>query len=524
MVAPFVPGAVPIPHRSAVGALVGDVDKFARLHRVQDKDSKQLVPFTPLPMQTKIFEAVKAGHRRILILKARQVAATTGAKMVMHWKAYTTANAAMHAVISMRDDSATMLLDDNRRWLDQLPQLLTRPVEVRARARLVYGDTGASLQAFTSRSQTGLRSFTPAAALISEAAYAPDLEEVLAQVDAAVGDGLLIVESTANNPADFYSSLVRGAPENGWTLLTMFWHEHPAYCDAPSLVPLDFEASLTDTEKAQREAYSLSLGQLHWRRRTCARLGSEHKFRREYPASIDDCFLEREGGYYGDELLAQVNVLEHALHGEHVGREIEKPHPHDRYVMGADVGGGVGGDYSALCVVSVATSQVVYTERNNKITPAAWAHRVIQVATRYNQALVLAESNNHGHALLLELQACGYNAQWRDPRTGKPWVTTLQSKLDAFDTLRESLSLVKMLDRPTWLELRSLTIPPGKVAPEAPKGAHDDAAMAMALAYRCLRDVPSSWRTSALQSGRTRIDDLLAASRARRIRSAALPF
>jgi hypothetical protein len=268
----------------------------------------------------------------------------------------------------------------------------------------------------------------------------------------------------------------------------------------------------------------LSLGQLHWRRRTCARLGSEHKFRREYPASIDDCFLEREGGYYGDELLAQVNVLEHALHGEHVGREIEKPHPQDRYVMGVDVGGGVGGDYSALCVVSVATSQVVYTERNNKITPAAWAHRVIQVATRYNQALVLAESNNHGHALLLELGACGYNAQWRDPKTGKPWVTTLQSKLDAFDTLRESLSLVKMLDRPTWLELRSLTIPPGKVAPEAPKGAHDDAAMAMALAYRCLRDVPSSWRTSALQSGRTRIDDLLAASRARRIRSAALPF
>ena len=191
----FVPGAVPIPHRAAVAQLVSDADKFARLHRVQDKDSKQLVPFVPLPMQVKIFEAVKAGHKRILILKARQVAATTGAKMVMHWKAYTTPHAAMHAVISMRDDSAVMLLDDNRRWLDQLPALLTRPVETRARARLVYGDTGASLQAFTSRSQTGLRSFTPAAALISEAAYAPDLEEVLAQVDAAVGDGLLIVES-----------------------------------------------------------------------------------------------------------------------------------------------------------------------------------------------------------------------------------------------------------------------------------------------------------------------------------------
>ena len=103
-------------------------------------------------------------------------------------------------------------------------------------------------------------------------------------------------------------------------------------------------------------------------------------------------------------------------------------------------------------------------------------------------------------------------------------MTTLQSKLEAFDTLRESLQVIKVMYRVTWMELRSLTIPAGKVAPEAPKGGHDDAAMAMALGYRCLRDIPSSWRTHALQSGRTRIDDLIQASRARRIRSHNLPF
>jgi len=86
------------------------------------------------------------------------------------------------------------------------------------------------------------------------------------------------------------------------------------------------------------------------------------------------------------------------------------------------------------------------------------------------------------------------------------------------------LQVVSILDRPTWLELRSLTIPPGKVAPEAPKGAYDDAAVACALAFRCLRDVPGSWRTQAIQSNRTRIDDLIAKARARRIRSSRLPF
>ena len=103
-------------------------------------------------------------------------------------------------------------------------------------------------------------------------------------------------------------------------------------------------------------------------------------------------------------------------------------------------------------------------------------------------------------------------------------MTTLQSKLEAFDTLRESLQVVKVMDRVSWMELRSLTIPPGKVAPEAPRGAYDDSAIAMALAFRCLRDIPSSWRTHAIQSGRTRIDDLIQSSRARRIRSSGLPF
>ena len=86
------------------------------------------------------------------------------------------------------------------------------------------------------------------------------------------------------------------------------------------------------------------------------------------------------------------------------------------------------------------------------------------------------------------------------------------------------MQVVQVLDRVTWLELRALTVPAGKVAPEAPRGGYDDSAVALALAYRCLRDVPPSWRTQALQSSRTRIDDLISASRARRLRSHSLPF
>lgn len=507
-----------------IHSLVGKLDHFARMHKVQDKETKKPIPMTPTPMQERIFEAVEAGHNRIAIIKARQTTATTGCKMVMHHMAYVTPYDAMYAIISMRADSASSLLDDHRRWHKDIPSLLERPLSVDSRTTLTYEDTGASIKAFTSRSRTGLRSFSPAAALISEAAFAPDLEETLAQVDAAVGDGLLIIESTANQPGDHFSKIIQGAPENGWHVIHYWWWEHPPYQDDEDLIEEGFEASLTAAERQEQEAYDLTLGQLHWRRRTALRLGSEHKFRREYPGCLDDCFLAREGGYVDDTLLLNIDRIPFAALGPTKGREVKSPQRHDRYVMGVDVGGGVGGDWHALQVVSVSTRQPVYTERNNSITPAQWAHRVVQVANRYNQALVLVESNNHGHACLLELQHVGYRQLWMNPKTRKPWTTTLQSKLDAFDSLREALQVIRMMDQATWSEVRSLTIPPGKLAPEAPQGAHDDLAMALALAYRCLRDIPPSWRMQADLSNRNRIEDLLAASRARRIRSRALPF
>jgi hypothetical protein len=68
--------------------------------------------------------------------------------------------------------------------------------------------------------------------LLSEFAFALDQEELLAQALSAVGDGLLMIESTANNPGDRFSELIAGAPENGWHLITHWWHEEPRYTDA----------------------------------------------------------------------------------------------------------------------------------------------------------------------------------------------------------------------------------------------------------------------------------------------------
>jgi hypothetical protein len=64
----YISPSIPAELHDQVRGLVSDPARFCRLHRVQDKDTKREVPFHPLPMQTKIFNAVKRGHKRILVI------------------------------------------------------------------------------------------------------------------------------------------------------------------------------------------------------------------------------------------------------------------------------------------------------------------------------------------------------------------------------------------------------------------------------------------------------------------------
>lgn len=515
----YCPPTVPAALRPKVMQLLEDPGSFAQLHKVINKELACRVQFMPLPMQFKIFEAVKAGHKRIAVVKARQVAATTASKMVLHWLAYTATSNETFAILSSRDDSAKALLAESNLWAQDLPAPMQRKLASKSKTELVYADTGASLRGYTSRSASGMRSFSPSAVVLSEFAFAPDQEELLSQILPAVGkNGLVIIESTANNPSDLFSKIV-SARDQGWHVITHWWWEHPTYRTAGHNLSVQ---DLTSDEVDLRSRYNLDLDQLAWRRQELATIKVHHKFAREYPACLDDCFLSKEGGFFSELETSHMQVLEFAVAADGV-RELEAPHHHDRYVMGVDVGGGVGRDFSTIAVVSVSTHQPVYLYRSNGISPTGFAHKVIQVATRYNTAFILAEENNHGHALFAELDACRYMNLWASPK-GKRWTTTLQSKQAAFNVLRDSLPLIKMIDRTTYMELRSLIIKPGKICPEAPTGSHDDSAMALALAYQALVDVPPAWRLAANLAPKARVDDLIAANRARRIRAMGMPF
>ena len=519
---PYLPPTTPPKYAAAWQTVLGDLPSFAQLLKIKEKSGSAYIPFDANAAQRSLWETLDRS-RRVVVVKARQVGVSTAVRAWQFWRAYTAHGPETYALLSVHERSAKSLRRLDRAWQQQLHQIVPRPLRVDAAEETIYADTGAGVAAYTTGGRYGTRSFSHTGAHLTEFAFYADPDEVLAQTLATSSeDGSVVIESTADRPGSMFEKLALGAPGNGWTLWTYWWWQHPPYT-APAL-PADW--ARTPEEEALAQRYALTDLQLAWRRAKILELGSGEKFRREYPACLEDAFTAGAGGYYESTVLDAIQIVEpgilHGLGGTE-GVQLEAPQPGDRYVMGVDVGAGVGGDYSTLAVVSVSTQQPVYIARSNRCTPVQWAHEVVRIASRYAHALVLTESNNHGNVLLHELRLTRYQHLWANPKTGKDWVTTLQSKLEAHSALREGLQLVRILDRATWMELRSLIVPPGKIAPEAPLGGHDDLAMALALAFRALADVPPGWRVTSYAAAQTRVQDLVAQARARRIRSQ-LPF
>ena len=495
--------------RKQMGVIFGDVERFIRMLWIPDKASSKRVRFDPNLEQMRLLGEIQ-GKRRVIVLKPRQIGVSTLLRAYALWEVYKTDDPVKFGVISVHDRSAKHLRKMDNTLLQSLPKLLHRELSIDNSTTLEFADTEATLCSYTAGSKGGTRSFTLTAAHLSEFAFYDDPGELLAQVTATVGTGQIIIESTANMSGDAFHRLVQGCPENGWHLVTFWWWEHERY-----RMPAPKKFKLTEEESSLSEKYGLDNEHLYWRRQQIATLGNE-KFRREYPACMDDAFFFSTSTYFDSDELMAIDALAFTDSERIYEEAIET----DCYAMGVDVAAGVGSDYSAITVVSLSTHQPVFHYRNNRISPTDFADVCVRIAQEYNGAKILCESNNHGHVVLYRMRHMGYRNLWMSHK-GMDWVTSVKSKLDAYETLREYIraGMIVSLDMQVLAELRSLVVL--RVTPEAPRGMHDDMAMSMALAYRCMRDIPRRLLTNAR---RKHMDMLLSKVRADKIRSMPIPW
>ena len=290
-------------------AIVRDPHRFINKLKIRDKSGK-VIRLKLTNEQNKMLKSLMLDDKGTLVLKARQIGASTVTSAYLFWKWYSSEEPITIALLSHKLESAKQLFKMFQRFYSQLPKSLRRPLEVQNTQTLKFQDSGAEILALSSQGEGGLRSFTANYIHISEFAFASDPEELMATARAALNEGKLIIESTANYYNDCLHVEVLKAQrgEADWDYNFFPWSDHAEY---KKEIPVDESgAPLIEWSGEERNLLSmneLSGEQVYWRRSQIEKFGYE-KFRREYPLTVEDAYAQVGDAYFQD--LSRVNVVD----------------------------------------------------------------------------------------------------------------------------------------------------------------------------------------------------------------------
>lgn len=344
---------------------------------------------------------------------------------------------------------------------DRLPEAI-KPKLVKRSTHEYRFENGSSAMAFPT---TGGRSYTASLAIVDEADFVDDLDGLLNAVKPTIdAGGKLILVSTADKskPESAFKRIFRAAQrgENEYHAIFLPWSSRPGR-DA-------------DWYEAQR-------------RDIMARTGALDDLYQEYPATPTEALAARSlDKRFPVAWLAQCDGTSDAE--ETIGPAIpgllvfRQPETERTYVIGADPAeGNPQSDESCAIVLDMETSEQVAV-LGGRSDPAVFGGYIMELAQYYNEASVLVERNNHGHAVLLWLvENAGVPLIYgKDRKLG--WPTTGASKpvllAEAAETFRQAECLIR--DHETLHQLEAID---GSTL-RAPEGLHDDRAMAFVLALK----------------------------------------
>lgn len=406
--------------------------------KIKTKDA-EVVPFVLRPYQIRLWELIQEMHAagkpaRIIVLKSRQLGFSTMMQCYLLWRTITNPNSGCLTVA--HDESASRQLFSKIEFAyENLPIEYFNELEkvkntaIRGK-KLTFGKGLDSEFHVDTANNKGLgRGFTFQRCHLSELAFWEKIEDVFYGLMAALGKRPgteCVIESTANGLGNFHYRMWKRATsgESMWEPFFVGWPEDPD-CWMPC--PEEFKFSKEERDLAKR--HGLSRNQLYWRHITiedeCN--GDVEKFRQEYPIEADEAFIVSGNPYFGPKVIERamkgtkdpvnwgdlelVDGVPKLVRGRDEGtdknnaswwiwKQPEAGHP---YVIGADVAGGTGKDWSSAHVLDLATEEYVATFRG-KLDPDEFAYQLNWMGRTYNVALIAPEKNGEGRATLLTLQ------------------------------------------------------------------------------------------------------------------------
>jgi len=439
-----------------------DVTAFVQRHvHLYNATAQAWLPFRLWPAQVDVLRAF-AAQRLLVVLKARQLGMSWLVLAYALW-VITFQAPAIVLLFSLREAEAVELLMRLRGMYDRLPAFLRARGVVQSTPTTWTLSTGSRVLAFSTR---GGRSYTASIAIVDEADYVPDLGGFLNAVKPTIDAGgklFLISTSDKKTPDSTFKNLYRAAAQGLGDYRAVFlpWSANPS----------------RDTA---------------WYARTKAEMyaqrGTDDDFYAEYPSTAEEALapetLDRRFPWLWIKAvlttLDPIDASTPPLPGLVV---YAAPVPDHTYVIGADPAeGNPNSDDSAACVLDASDwSQVAVMV--GKVEPTQFAHNLEGLATYYHDAGLLVERNNHGHAVLRELEdSYALVLTGHDDKPG--WLTNIRGKPLLMDLAAQALrdAAVTLTDSETANQLATIEASTLRAA----GGLHDDRALAFALAVAAL--------------------------------------
>ena len=520
---------------------------FGTFAVIKDKRGKNIKP-KPNILQRRMFEHYRHCQLndlpcKMVILKPRQKGASTCAQALTyhHMRKHPDLNGSLMGDIAGTSDK---VFEIYRRYAeyDDFPwdESGQNTEDGGSLADLIKLQSGSQYGKETAGSKNAGRSGTIQVGNMTETAFWP----LAGERDPALGylqslyDGdsisLVVADSTPNGPAGwFYRTWVQ---DNEWAKIFAAWFEFD-----DSWIPFksdeakaEFEESLTDDEKSERDRFEVELEQLRWRRRVLQDKcnGDISKFRQEYPSDPEECFLMSSRPRFHMDVLNKMTKYAREL-GYQTGymslqdggsgsfipdrsgnwRVYEEPVHDSKYLISADTCTGEDQQEQGLAADPDFHSVQVWKDafedwhgvwhvprlvavHHSRLDIGVLAQEIEGAARWYGGAFIVPEVNNSGLALLKYLLESGLNVYRRrkvNDSSGMVeksfgWSTDKITRKTVIDHMAAELmeENFDIPDREVLAEMKVFVIN-DKGKPEAAPGHHDDHVLAAAIALYNLR-------------------------------------
>lgn len=439
---------------------------------------KGFILFEPFEYQRELLEAFNE-HRFVIDMQCRQSGKTTVVGAFLLWFLIFNPHKEVF-VLANKEKQAIEILTRVRKALLDMPFFLS-PGVVKYGSTEVEFDNGSKIVAYATSSDS-IRGRAAALLYIDEVAFIENdmdfWESTFPAVSQSETSKVIMTSTPKGQRGLFYKTWQEAEPDehgitNGFHRVLVTWQQVPTYNKDPN-----------------------------WSQKQIKKLG-EARFKQEFGCSFR--------GSVGT--LLNVNTIENMVSRapkvelDEWTKIYAKYDPNKKYVAVADVGGGVGEDYSVLRIMDVTTYpyKTAALYRNNEISPLLFPHVIVSMCEAYGSCYVLPEINNDmgGQAITvlyydLEYEFTLKTGSDKQKGTGtkiggknsKPGIkTNTRTRSVGCSNMKSMIenNLIEIDDLETIYELGNFIAKGDRY--EADSGCHDDCVMTLVIfAWLCKQE------------------------------------